>query len=67
MLGEIVSSCYAKATELHDKEGYITLKRSFATISLRDADVPFHSRYLWPVSCPSVHVSITPRSGIAHR
>ncbi|RPD59601.1 fatty acid synthase [Lentinus tigrinus ALCF2SS1-6] len=47
MLGEIVSSCYAKAQELQAKDGYITLERGFATIPLPGIDVPFHSRYLW--------------------
>ncbi|RDX57079.1 fatty acid synthase [Lentinus brumalis] len=47
MLGEIVNSCYQKAKEIYDKEGYITLERGFATIPLPGIDVPFHSRYLW--------------------
>ncbi|TFK78162.1 hypothetical protein K466DRAFT_607256, partial [Polyporus arcularius HHB13444] len=47
MLGEIVNSCYQKAKEIYDKEGYITLERGFATIPLPGIDVPFHSCYLW--------------------
>ena len=47
MLGEIVDSCFAKAKELQQKEGYIKLERGFATIPLPGIDVPFHSRYLW--------------------
>ena len=47
MLGEIVTSCYAKAKEQQEKEGYIVLERGFATIPLPGIDVPFHSRYLW--------------------
>ena len=47
MLGEIVKSCYAKAKEQQEKEGYIVLERGFATIPLPGIDVPFHSRYLW--------------------
>ena len=46
MLGEIVASCYAKAKEQQEKEGYIVLERGFATIPLPGIDVPFHSRYL---------------------
>ena len=47
MLGEIITSCYAKAKEQQEKEGYIVLERGFATIPLPGIDVPFHSRYLW--------------------
>ncbi|KAI0077780.1 fatty acid synthase [Panus rudis PR-1116 ss-1] len=47
MLGDIVDSCYAKAKELQEAEGYIKLERGFATIPLPGIDVPFHSRYLW--------------------
>ncbi|KAH9945014.1 fatty acid synthase [Epithele typhae] len=47
MLGEIVKSCYTKAQEQQQKEGYIILERGFATIPLPGIDVPFHSRYLW--------------------
>ena len=47
MLGEIIDSCYAKAQQLQETEGYIKLERGFATIPLPGIDVPFHSRYLW--------------------
>ena len=47
MLGEIIDSCYAKARQLQETEGYIKLERGFATIPLPGIDVPFHSRYLW--------------------
>ena len=47
MLGEIIDSCYAKAKQLRESEGYIKLERGFATIPLPGIDVPFHSRYLW--------------------
>ena len=47
MLGEIVDSCFKRAQELQQREGYIKLERGFATIPLAGIDVPFHSRYLW--------------------
>ncbi|KZT67951.1 hypothetical protein DAEQUDRAFT_367722 [Daedalea quercina L-15889] len=47
MLGEIIDSCYTKAKQLQETEGYIKLERGFATIPLPGIDVPFHSRYLW--------------------
>ncbi|KAF9007571.1 fatty acid synthase [Cyathus striatus] len=47
MLNDIIKSCYEKAQELQQAEGYITLERGFATIPLPGIDVPFHSRYLW--------------------
>ncbi|KAG6813968.1 hypothetical protein H0H92_005223, partial [Tricholoma furcatifolium] len=47
MLGDIVKSCFEKASELQKAEGYIKLERGFATIPLPGIDVPFHSRYLW--------------------
>ena len=47
MLGDIIDSCFTKAKELQQSEGYIKLERGFATIPLPGIDVPFHSRYLW--------------------
>lgn len=47
MLGDIVKSCYSRAKEQQQAEGYIKLERGFATIPLPGIDVPFHSRYLW--------------------
>ncbi|KAF8753393.1 fatty acid synthase [Rhizoctonia solani] len=45
-----------KAKEKQKAEGHIKLERGFATIPLPGIDVPFHSRYLWPESCLSVHI-----------
>ncbi|KAL0953237.1 hypothetical protein HGRIS_004490 [Hohenbuehelia grisea] len=47
MLGDIVKSCFEKAKERQEAEGYLKLERGFATIPLPGIDVPFHSRYLW--------------------
>jgi len=47
MLGEIIDSCFTRAKEQQQAEGYIKLERGFATIPLPGIDVPFHSRYLW--------------------
>ena len=47
MLAEIIDSCFKKAQEKQQAEGYIKLERGFATIPLPGIDVPFHSRYLW--------------------
>jgi len=47
MLGDIVKSCFERAQEQREDEGYIKLERGFATIPLPGIDVPFHSRYLW--------------------
>ena len=47
MLGQIVESCYDRAKEQQQAEGYIKLERGYATIPLPGIDVPFHSRYLW--------------------
>ncbi|KAG8716660.1 3-oxoacyl-[acyl-carrier-protein] synthase [Ceratobasidium sp. 394] len=47
MLRDIITSCFDKAKEKQQAEGYIKLERGFATIPLPGIDVPFHSRYLW--------------------
>ena len=47
MLAEIIDSCFKKAQEKQQAEGYIKLERGFATIPLPGIDVPFRSRYLW--------------------
>lgn len=44
MLGEIIDSCYEKAKQLRESNGY---KRAFVTTPLPGTiDVPFHSHYL---------------------
>ena len=47
MLDESHKSSHDSAVEKQKSDGYIILKRGFATIPLPGIDVPFHSRHLW--------------------
>lgn len=73
MLGEIVDSCFKRAQDLQQSEGYIKLERGFATIPLPGIDVPFHSRYLWAGvlpfrACGYSRAAVSARSNItSHR
>jgi 3-oxoacyl-ACP reductase-like protein/malonyl CoA-acyl carrier protein transacylase/acyl dehydratase len=46
MFTEIVTGCYEKAQE-GQVDGFITLKRGYASIPLPGIDIPFHSKHIW--------------------
>jgi len=47
MLSQIITSCFDHAKEQQEVQGQTVLERDFATITLPDVDIPFHSLYLW--------------------
>lgn len=67
MLGKIIDSCFTRAREQQQAEGYIKLERGFATIPLPGIDVPFHSHYLWAGVMPFRACEYSSRCVFAHR